>query len=61
MKQNYRITIFTTDGVIKRNFYRKEIAIRTIMEFKERFDDFKIGILSERIEGEWNTTCCITK
>lgn len=53
MKQNYRIRIFTTSGVIERLFYRRDIAISTIKEFKERFNDFMIGILSERINGEW--------
>lgn len=61
MEQNYRITIFTTEGVIERNFYKKEIAISTIIEFKERFDDFKIGVLSEKIKGKWNTICSILK
>lgn len=61
MKQNYRIMIFTTDGVIERKFYRKDIAISTIKEYKERFDDFKIGFLSEKIEGEWNTIWSLKK
>ena len=61
MKQNYRIIIFTTEGVIDRKFYRKEITIRTIIEFKERFDDFKIGLLQKKIEGEWNTISWIKK
>lgn len=61
MKQNYRIIIFTTEGVIDRMFYRKEIAIRTIIEFKERFNDFKIGLLQKKVEGEWNTISWIKK
>lgn len=61
MKQNYKIIIFTTEGVIERKFYRREIAIRTITEFKERFDDFKIGFLLEKVEGDWNTLCSIKK
>lgn len=61
MKQKYKIIIFTTEGVIERKFYRREIAIRTIIEFKERFDDFKIGFLLEKIEGDWNTVCSIKK
>ena len=54
MKQNYRITIFTPNNVIERDFYKREIAISTIKEFKERFNDFMIGILSEKVNGEWN-------
>jgi hypothetical protein len=61
MKQNYKIIIFTTEEVVERKFYRREIAIRTITEFKERFKDFKIGFLLEKIEGDWNTVCSIKK
>lgn len=59
MKKNYRITIFTTEGVIEGKFYNKEIAINTIIESKRRFEEFKIGILSERIKGKWNPICSI--
>ena len=61
MKQSYKIIIFTTEGVIERKFYRKDIATRTILEFRERFDDFKIGFLLEKVEGDWNTVCSIKK
>lgn len=61
MKQNYKIIIFTTEGVLERKFYRREIAISTIIEFKERFNDFRIGFLREKIKGEWNTVCSIKK
>lgn len=54
MEKNYRITIFATNGVIERNFYKREIAISTIKDFKKRFNNFMIGILSEKINGEWN-------
>lgn len=54
MKQIYRITIFTTSHVIERDFYNREIAISTIEEFKKRFNDFMIGILSMKVNGEWN-------
>lgn len=54
MEQTYRITIFTTDGVIERDFYKREIAISTIEEFKKRFNDFMIGILSKKVNGKWN-------
>lgn len=54
MEQTYRITIFTTTNVIERNFYSRRIAISTIEEFKKRFKDFMIGILSEKVNGEWN-------
>lgn len=54
MKQNYRIRIFTKNGVIERKFYKREIAISAIEEFKKRFDDFMIGILSKKVNGEWN-------
>lgn len=54
MEQTYRITIFTTGGVIERDFYKREIAISTIEEFKERFNDFMIGILSKKVNGKWN-------
>ena len=60
MEQNYRITIFTAEGVIEGNFYKKEIAISTIVEFKKRYDDFIIGIVSEKIYGKWNTICSIS-
>lgn len=53
MEQNYRITIFTTSHVIERDFYKREIAISTIKEFKERFNDFMMGILSRKVNGEW--------
>lgn len=53
MEQTYRITIFTTSHVIERDFYKREIAISTIEEFKERFNDFMIGILSMKVNGEW--------
>lgn len=59
MKKNYRITIFTTEGVIEAKFYKKEIAISTVLEFKKRFEDFKTGILSERIKGKWNPVCSV--
>ena len=61
MKRKYRIIIFTTEGVIDRKFYKKEIAIRTIIKFKEYFDDFKIGLLQKKIEGEWTTVSWIKK
>jgi hypothetical protein len=54
MEQTYRITIFTTRYVIERDFYKREIAISAIKEFKERFSDFMIGILSKKVNGEWN-------
>ena len=53
MEQTYRIRIFTTNGVIERTFYKREIAISTIKEFKERFNDFMIGILSKKVNGKW--------
>lgn len=53
MKQNYRIRIFTAKGVLERDFYKRETAISTIEEFKKRFKDFMIGILSEKVNGEW--------
>lgn len=53
MEQTYRITIFTTNNVMERDFYKREIAISTIKEFKEKFNDFMIGILSKKVNGEW--------
>lgn len=53
MEQTYRITIFSTSHVIERDFYNREIAISTIKEFKERFNDFMIGILSRKVNGKW--------
>ena len=53
MEQNYRIRIFTTNGVIERKFYKEKIAISAIEEFKKRFNDFMIGILSKKVNGEW--------
>lgn len=32
-----------------------------IIEFKNRFDDFNIGILSEKIKGKWNPIYSIIK
>lgn len=61
MEQNYRITIFTTEGVIEGDFNKKELAIKTIMKFKESLKDFVIGILSEKIKGKWTNTCSIKK
>jgi hypothetical protein len=61
MERNYKITIITTEGVIKRYFYKREIALGTIMQFKERFDDFLIGVLSEKIKGKWKAKCSIKK
>lgn len=61
MKRNYKITIFTTEKVIKRKFYTKKVAISTILEYKERFDDFQIGILSEKNNREWNCILSIKK
>lgn len=53
MEQTYRIRIFTTNGVIERNFCSRRIAISTIEEFKKRFKNFMIGILSKKVDGEW--------
>lgn len=53
MEQTYRITIFSTNGVIERDFYKREIAISTIEDFKKRFNNFLIGILSKKVNGEW--------
>lgn len=53
MEQTYRITIFTTNRVIEKDFDKREIAISTIKEIKERIKDFMIGILSEKVNGEW--------
>lgn len=53
MKRNYRIRIFTTEGVIERKFYKGNIAISTIKEFKEKYNNFMIGILSKKVNGEW--------
>ena len=61
MEQTYRITIFTTEGVIERDFYKRDIAISTIEEFKKRFDDFMIGILSKKANGKWNAVHSIWK
>ena len=54
MEQTYRIRIFTTNGVIEREFYNRERAISAIKEFKKRFNDFMIGILSKKVNGEWS-------
>ena len=59
MELNYRITIFTTNRVIESDFYSRKIAISTIKEFKKRFKDFMIGILSEKVNGDWNPVCSI--
>lgn len=61
MEQKYRITIVTTEEIIERNFYKKEIALSAIIEFKNRFDDFNVGLLSEKIKGKWNPICSIIK
>lgn len=53
MEQTYRITIFTTESVIERYFYRRKIAIEAIVEFKKQFDDFIMGVLSKKIEKKW--------
>lgn len=53
MEQIYRITIFTTNSVIERDFYKREKAISTIEYFKKRFNNFMIGILSIKVNGEW--------
>lgn len=60
MEQTYRITIFSTSHVIERDFYKREIAISTIKEFKERFNDFMIGILSKKVNGEWKPVYSIS-
>lgn len=59
MEQNYRITIFTTEGVIERDFDKREAAIESITEFKRHFNKLKIAILSEKVKGKWNTVCSI--
>lgn len=61
MERNYRIRIFTTNGVIEREFYKREIAISAIEEFKKRFNDFMIGILSKKVNGEWEPVRSIKK
>lgn len=61
MEQNYKIIIFTTEGVIERVFYKKETAIEAIAEFKRRFNDFMTGVVSEKIKGKWNNICRIEK
>lgn len=61
MKQKYRIRIFTTEKVIERKYYKKEIALSAIIEFKNRFECFLIGILSEKIKGKWNPICRISR
>ena len=61
MEWNYKITVFTTEGVIKKYFYKKKIALGTIIDLKKRFDGFLIGVLSEKIDGKWNPKCSIKK
>lgn len=61
MEKNYRITIFTAGEVIERDYQNREIAFATIMVFRKRFENYKIGILYEKIEGKWNPICSIVK
>lgn len=61
MGKIYRITVFTSEEVIERIYHNREIAFATIMVFKERFDNYKIGILYEKIEEKWNPICSIVK
>ena len=60
MEQTYRITIFTTSCVIERDYYKRATAISAIKEFKEKFNDFMIGILSKKVKGEWNPVYSIS-
>lgn len=61
MEKTYRITIFTTEGVIEREFYNRKIAIEAIEEFKKLFDDFRMGVLSKKIEEKWYCVYSINK
>lgn len=61
MEKNYKITIFTTEEFIERDFHNEKIALSTIVAFKERFNDFKIGILWGKTKGKWNPICSIAK
>ena len=53
-EMNYKVTIFTVNGVIIRKFYTERVATETIMEFKRLFEDFKLGTLSEKIGDKWH-------
>lgn len=61
MERKYRITIFVGKEVVEREFYRREITLSAILEFKKQFDDFYAGILSEKIKGKWVPVCSIIK
>ena len=55
MKQNYRISIFTTKEIIEKDFYKEKTAIKAIMKFKECSDNFIMGVLSEKTKEKWNS------
>lgn len=62
MEQNYKITIFTTEEMIERRYlHKKEIAIRTILAYRDSFEDFKIGVMSEKIRGKWYNILSVKK
>ena len=61
MEQIYKITIFTTEGVIEKDYDNKEKAITTIENVKKSIEEFMIGILSEKINGKWHIVHSIEK
>lgn len=61
MEQNYRITIFTTEGVIQRKFYDKKTAISEILAYRDKFEEFKVGVLCKKNEEKWNIILSVKK
>lgn len=61
MEQIYRISIFTTEGVIEKDYYSRNKAIKTIEKVKESVEEFIIGTLSRKINGKWNIVYSIEK
>ena len=61
MEQIYRISIFTTEGVIEKDYDSREKAITTIENVKKNIEEFVIGILTKKINREWHIVHIIEK
>ncbi len=48
-------------GSYRRNLLLQRNGYFDDFRIQKRFNDFMIGVVSEKIEGKWNNICCINK
>ncbi len=53
MKRNYRITIIFRDQIMTEEFYREDIAIKTVTNMKELFPGLFVGGAVEEKKEIW--------